>query len=362
MPYDHALCESLVKVGCRVDFFGSFYVHTEWKHCANYSRKNHFYKFTNWLYKGRAKGFLRRYIKSIEHIFSMAHFIWLIKSLQPDVIHFQWSQLPFIDRFFLPILKKISPLIYTVHNSTTLHGERPLFYFIQRIDSSFLNNFDCCIAHTNYSKKTIAEKLSISTVVIPHGLLSYYSKDGQFEGAVTNKYKISSEERIILFFGNISHYKGLDILIEAFALFSESELLATRMLVVGRPNFPIKPLQDLAESMGVARRIIWDLRYISEEEVHPIISACSLMVMPYRHIDQSGVLMTVINYGKPIVASRLGGFEEIIKDGIHGKLVTPENPKELAAALVEIIMDEKLTDKMGQSVKKLANDLSLIHI
>ena len=61
--------------------------------------------------------------------------------------------------------------------------------------------------------------------------------------------------------------------------------------------------------------------------------------MPYRHIGQSGVLMTVINYGEPIVASRLGGFEEIIKDGIHGKLVTPEDPKDLALALTQILND-----------------------
>ena len=108
--------------------------------------------------------------------------------------------------------------------------------------------------------------------------------------------------------------------------------------------------------MGVAHRIIWDLRYVSEEEVHSIVSASSLIVMPYRHIDQSGVLMTVINYGKPIVASRLGGFEEILKDGIHGKLVAPEDPKDLAAALTEIIMDQELIEKMGESVKKLADD------
>ena len=76
--------------------------------------------------------------------------------------------------------------------------------------------------------------------------------------------------------------------------------------------------------------------------------------MPYRHIDQSGVLMTVLTYGKPIIASNLGGFKEIIKDGKHGKLVEPGNPQDLADALTEILKNRDLTNEMGKSVKKLS--------
>lgn len=356
MPYDHELCEALVREGCSVVFFGSYYVHTDWNQDASYKRRNHFYQFTNWLYRGKPRGFLRRYVKTVEHLFNMISFLWLARKLRPDVIHVQWSQLPFIDSWFFPKLRKVAPLVYTIHNSTPLHGERPKFYFLQRINSSFYDNFDTCIAHTCYSKEIIEQNSSIPIEVIPHGLLSYYSNTDKLPYSISQKYGISSEERIILLFGNISRYKGLDILIRAFSLFSPLELKTTRLLVVGRPNLPIVPIRELAESLGVGHRIIWDLRFVSEEEVHLIISSCSIIVMPYRHIDQSGVLMTVINYGKPIVASRIGGFKEIIEDGIHGKLVNPEDPKDLASALTQILKEKQTIERMGQSVNKLAND------
>ena len=356
MPYDHSLCEALALKGCNVSFFGSLYTHTAWNISGSYKYKTHFYKFTNWIYRGKPRGFLRQYIKAVEHILNMAHFLYLVKKNRPDIIHFQWSQLPFIDRWYLKKLKFFSPLIFTMHNTTPMHGEKPSFYFLQKVDQSFLKYFDYFIVHTNYSREVATKTANINQdkiLVVPHGLLNYYYNNSSPEN-VLEKYGLSNNEKIILFFGNISFYKGLDILIHAYAQLPSKAMRETRLLVVGRPNLDVSLIYDLAESLGVRDRIIFDLRFISEKEVSNIFSICSLIAMPYRHIDQSGVLMTVLNYGKPIVASNLGGFREIIEDQVHGRLVEPENPKDLASALNDILGSQKLIDEMGKSVKNLS--------
>jgi len=357
LPYDHSLCEALVRKGCRVNFFGSMYIHTDWNQPASYNFRNHFYKVTNWIYKGRPRGFLKQYIKAIEHILNMVHLLFIVKKVKPDIIHFQWSQLPFIDRWYLRKLNYFSPVIYTIHNSTPLHGEKPKFYFLQKVGSSFLKYFDYCIVHTNYSKKKTVKTTSLNKdkiLVIPHGLLNYNFNESQSYQTVFKKYNISKREKIILFFGNIDHYKGLDILIRSFSMLSASQLKEIHLLIVGRPNIPIKPLINLSKSLYIEKKITWDLRFISENEIQPIFNSCYLIVMPYRHIDQSGVLMSVINYGKPIVASRVGGFNEILDDGVHGKLVNPEDEKDLAFALSNLIEDHNLINEMSESVKRLA--------
>ena len=360
MPYDHSLCEALSKNGHNVNFFASTYVHTDWTQQQSYNYRRHFYNFTNLLYKNRSKGFLRRYFKTIEHIVNMFQFVRIVKSEKPDVIHFQWSQLPFIDRFYLNKLKKISPLIYTMHNTTPLHGEKPLFYFMQKTSSIFLSYFSYFIVHTSYSRKIAIKNYSINKNninVVPHGQLNYYFENKiDSKKSTLNKYNISNDEKVILFFGNISEYKGLDVLIEAYGMLSANVVKNTRLLIVGRPSINILSLQRLISSSKIKNNIIFDPRFISEDEVSQIFNICTIIAMPYRHIDQSGVLMTVLTYGKPIIASNLGGFKEIIKDGKHGKLVEPGNPQDLADALTEILKNRDLTNEMGKSVKKLSSN------
>ena len=303
LPYDHSLCEALVKKGCTVDFFGSEYVHTKWTNKPSYNFISHFYRFTHWLYRGNARGLFRQYVKTIEHVFNMFHFVHLIKKYNPDIIHFQWSQLPFIDKMFLARLKKIAPLVYTIHNSTPLHGEKHSFSFLQKVDSHFLNYFDSYIAHTKYSRNITLKRFSVpqkKIAIIPHGILNYNSSKRGVAALVHKKYGLSKKDKIILSFGGISPYKGLDILIKGFAKVHKSLRDKTRLLIVGRANMDMNNIYKLVDSLNIGEQIIWDLRFIKESEVPEIFNACSLVALPYRHVDQSGVLMTMISYGSPL--------------------------------------------------------------
>ena len=84
------------------------------------------------------------------------------------------------------------------------------------------------------------------------------------------------------------------------------------------------------------------------------VSSPKVLSLPYRHIDGSGVLSTALQYGIPIVASRIGGFAEMLEDGVHGHLVEPENPSALAEGLEAILSDPIKARDMGEAVRGLA--------
>jgi glycosyltransferase involved in cell wall biosynthesis len=158
----------------------------------------------------------------------------------------------------------------------------------------------------------------------------------------------------VMFFGNIEAYKGLDVLIRAFALLPEDLRARTQLLVAGSPNTDVVSLQKLARDLGIERCMVWKLGYIREEEVPQLFRSATIVALPYRAIDQSGVLMTAMAFGKAIVASRTGGFPEVITDRVNGILVTPGVVLELAAALQELLTNPARREAMERATSELA--------
>jgi glycosyltransferase involved in cell wall biosynthesis len=318
---------------------------------GSYREWHHFYNRTTRLYGKRPRGFLRRYVKGAEHVFDMFALPSFLKTLRPDVIHFQQAPLPSIDRWFLHRLSRVAPVVSTIHNTTAFHGEHK---FRQFGFHGFLAQFDHLIVHADYSRKQLLEALGAAAPpisVIPHGVFDHYETVARPD---TTK-ATSQEEQNILFFGNISRYKGIDILIRAFAELPPEHTQRTRLLICGNPQIDIGPIKALAAELGVQSRIEWDLRFIPEDQIHGIFERATVIAMPYRQIDASGVLATVVQYGVPVVASRIGGFPEIIHEGVHGYLVDPESPSALAAGLAAVLSDQERAKRMGEAVRKLSD-------
>ncbi len=184
--------------------------------------------------------------------------------------------------------------------------------------------------------------------VIPHGVLDYYLALGG--GGVSKP----SVNQVVMFFGCVEPYKGLDVLIRAFASLPSDLRARTQLLVAGTPNMDAAPLRKLARDLEIEPQVVWRLNYIAEEEVAPLFRSAALVVLPYRNIDQSGVLMTAVAFGKAIVASRIGGIPDVIQDGVHGLLVNPGDPQDLAAALRDLLTNPARRLAMEQATNKLA--------
>ena len=138
----------------------------------------------------------------------------------------------------------------------------------------------------------------------------------------------------LLFFGQIKESKGLDILLEAMNLVHDPDI----HLVIAGSARDVDP-QDLIESLvepDVQNRIHLHHRYISDQDRDSWFKACDAMILPYRRIYNSGVLMMALSYGKTVIASDLPANCEIIQNGVNGYLFEGGNPSDLAQNILRL--------------------------
>jgi glycosyltransferase involved in cell wall biosynthesis len=160
---------------------------------------------------------------------------------------------------------------------------------------------------------------------------------------------LSRHDKVMLFFGNIAPYKGLDYLIEAFEhLATTSE--AHRLLIAG----PVKQGSDqywrlLEQKIGTStfgRRIQCRIEYIPDEETELYFKASDVLILPYVHIFQSGVLFLAYGFGLPVIASDVGSMKEDIIEGTTGYVCAPRDPASLEKTILEYF-DSDLFRELG---------------
>lgn len=351
LPYDYSLCEGLARRGTEVTLARSGFLHSSWNWpTQSFEDWQHFYPLCHGYARRYRRNRLWKYAKGIEHVVGMEALVAEMRRFKPDIIHFQWLPLPVVDAYFLKKLARVAPLVLTTHNTNSLfHGSATRWQSMKT--RAAFEEFSAVIVHTAFSQTRILDRGWIAPErlhLIPHGVLSYYRAMAPAPVAT------GRDKQVILFFGSIESYKGLDILIEAFALLPSDLRKRTRLLVAGKPGIDMAPIRKRAQLLGVDQDIRWELRYLGEEEIPQLLDEATLVALPYIDIDQSGVLMTALAFAKPVVASRIGGIAETITDGVHGRLTPPGDIPALAAALESVLID-----KAGQKAMQAAiGDLS----
>mgnify|MGYP006087811107 CR=1 FL=1 len=315
-----------------------------------YKLSSLFAKVTNNLY-------ILRLVKILEHPYVLFSLMLYAFKLKPNVIHVQWTQFPLIDSLLYKVLKNYFPIVFTAHNTTIAHGESGLVAQIQSTGiNRFINLFSKVIVHTNKSKETFINHFNFNpsnVEVIAHGCLPVKKSNEKIKANFLKKNKINAAKETIVFFGNINQYKGLGTLLNAFARLSNHQKNKARLLVLGKPREPMEHYFNIAKIHNLESHITWDLRFIPENMLDAIYSSATIFVLPYKHIDQSGVLMSILKYGKPIIASNADGFSEILTHN-HNALIFPvDDDIELSKMLIELIEDQKKKHRIGSSVYSL---------
>jgi len=355
-PYDHHFCDGLASQGCRVTLFTS----GEWneRDAESYARDQHFYTRTKRLPAPVLNSALRPSIKGIEHVHDMNRLLIQLRQRDPDIIHFQWLPVPLLDAAYVRVLRQIAPTVLTVHDSNPFHGAPTSR--LQLAGARLAPRiFDHLIAHTETTRENLLEQgVSESSLsVIPHGILRYTggerrgkAREEDAEGDSSR----SDDDTHILFFGTLKPYKGLNVLLEAFAEMPVDVRDSSRLRIAGKPMMDLAHLRSIATDLEIEKHVDWDIGFVPHEAVPTLFEWADVVVFPYREIDQSGALMTAIPFGTPIVASAVGGFDEVLTDGTHGRLVPPEDPRLLSEALLSVISNPDQRARMGEMVRELA--------
>jgi len=238
-------------------------------------------------------------------------------------------------------------VVVTVHDVESFSGNSPA-----GLARSIYGFADLLIVHNKVSANALSELsggLSDKTVIIPHGNYNDYIKGGLEKSQALEKIGLDGAYPVLLFWGQIKEVKGLDILLEALPEVV-SKVPSVRLVIAGKVwKDDFSRYGELIEKHGLDRMVTRHIRYIPDEMVRYYFNAADLVVLPYRKIYQSGVLLMAMSYGCPVMVSDLPGMTEVVEDGKTGFVFTGDEPASLSMALIKALSDSEAMDRVARA-------------
>ena len=315
---------------------------------------------------GKAKRLFRRTNRAAVHYRAWAVLIRHILRERPEIV--QFGEIRFATDFFpLAVLRRagirlsdvchnIAPFNINAASSEVLKTSP----FYKRMFRRIYKLFSVIFVHSEVNREEFlrlyGEEINVSA--IPHGNEGLFtSVDAKSVGAreIRERLNIPANAPVALFFGNLSKYKGLEVLIDAFAVVS-NRLPGARLVIAGYPNpdVSVERLREQVKEKGLDSSVIFHFEYLPVQEVAAFFEISSIVVLPYLMIFQSGALQVAYSFGKPVVATAVGGLKEAVEDGKTGLLVPPRDAASLADAILRLLTDEALANRMGKRAKELS--------
>jgi glycosyltransferase involved in cell wall biosynthesis len=249
-----------------------------------------------------------------------------LRGFRPDVVHAQGAVMPSVERS-LYRRTRAAKRVCTVHDVEG-HEWRPWLGSLTR----FYAGFDALICHSHSSQQRLLRAVPGTPVtVVPHGRYTPLTAAPPDRTGARAALGVADGARVVLAFGFIRPYKGLDLLLDALRLARQREP-AIQLLVAGRPLYDIDEVRRAAERDGLPVR--WDLRFIPRDEMGRYFAAADVVALPYVDTSDSGVIELAAAFGRPVVAAAAGGLGEAFSRYGHGALVPPRDVAALAGALV----------------------------
>jgi glycosyltransferase involved in cell wall biosynthesis len=332
---DYALClaSALVANGVRVDFIGSDEVDGPELHG------------TPWVNFLNLRGDQSRNVGRVQKILRvLRYYTRLLRyaaTARPRVFHILWNnKFQLFDRTLLMLYYRLlgRRIAFTAHNVNA--GKRDM-------NDSASNRFtlrvqyrlaDHIFVHTEKMKSELVEEFAIApakVAVIPYGLYNNLPSTKLTSAQAREKLGFASHHKVVLFFGNIAPYKGLDFLVRAFAQLVAQDT-SYRLVIAG----PIKNsevhwerIQSAIAQDGTGPFILQKIGYVPDPEVEIYFKAADAFILPYTHIFQSGVLFLGFSFGLPAIVTDVGSLREDVIENKTGFLCRPGDAADLAAAI-----------------------------
>ena len=255
-----------------------------------------------------------------------------LRTFDPDVLYY-----PMLD-LWTPLVNWLMPKVpkvLTLHDPVQHYGEHnPILAIVQRLAIRQASRVILL-------SRSFIEVMKRSGVqpdcidVIPHGEFSYYARPGNAEP--------KKQKPVLLFFGRILPYKGLDVLLDAFPLIKK-HIPEAKLLIVGSGDLGpygarLRNLQDVSVVN----------RWIADDEVAFYFAQADVLVAPYNDASQSGVIPIAYAFKLPVIATRVGGLPEQVEDGKTGLLVNPGDVAALAEACVRLLSNPVWAASLGEA-------------
>jgi len=283
--------------------------------------------------------------------------------LNGDVLHVQWW-ISSLFAIYLPIiimakLKKIK-IVVSVHNILPHEKSKSNIFFDKIVNKIIFSFADEFIVHNLRNKEKLIEIYSLNEdkiSIITHGIFSLYKTKGISQENAKKHLCLPIEKKVLLFFGYIREYKGLDVLIKAFASLKK-EMEDVILLIAGqtwKENW--NKYEMLIKENNLEESVVVELGFVPESDIEYYFAASDIVVLPYKYLDtHGGVGAMALTFKKPLISTDVGGSLEYVKDKMA--LVKPNDAQDLYNKLVQILKDEKLLAKLSKDSEELSKTLS----
>lgn len=287
--------------------------------------------------------------KARNYIASWRKIRQLIRSEQIDVLHIQWVILSPLDWVFLRSIKRRSRvrIVDTVHDILPFNEHFYDRHFYKKIYG--LADSVVVQAQTNMDRfKTLFPRDAQKLTMIPLGNFNDYADAGD-GSRLLRRWGIGEGDFVFLFIGQIKKVKGLDVLLEAFDRAHRGHP-DMKLVIAGNPwkddfaEYQAK-IDDI--NAGGEASVFTDIRFIPDEELGDFYDLADVVVLPYRDIYQSGVVRLSYAYKKPVIATRLAAFKEVIQDGVTGWLCESCDADDLSQKLLAAYAYSAQISSMG---------------
>ena len=264
----------------------------------------------------------------------------LLRRIKPDVM---------VVKFWIPLM---APCLGTIARLARRQGIRVVsildnviphepHFWDKWLIRYFVRSIDHFVAMSDSVKRDCERFLPRTTkarvMLCPHPLYDNFGQPVP-QAEAQQQLGLNPDYRYLLFFGFIRDYKGLDLLMHAFA---DPRLrhYRVKLIVAGEFYNNAEQYAQLEKQLGLEGEIVWHTQFIPNDQVRIYFSAADLIVQPYKTATQSGVTQVAYHFSKPMLVTNVGGLAEIVP---HGKVgyVTPVDAKAVADALVDFCSDD----------------------
>ena len=278
----------------------------------------------------------------------------LQKRLEPQIVHFDdisGRMLAFA------LLLKNRKIVLNVHDPVAHSGEQNSGYVIMR--KILFSKIAAFATFSNYSRLLFEKVFQPKVPVADLRLSPYYSYAALGNKEISEINKLPNE-KVILFFGRLSPYKGIDELLNAFSKVVQN-FPDIKLVIAGKGNYSYQLPEELIGSPS----LITINRFIEESEIKSLFEQADVLICPYRDATQSGVLMTAAAFKTPVIVSNVGALSEYIKDGGKGYVYDLNDEMGLENCLLQFLTDPKPIEKLALNNDNLVvsrNSKSLVNL
>jgi glycosyltransferase involved in cell wall biosynthesis len=287
-------------------------------------------------------------------------------SSQASIFHILWNnKFELFDRTVLMLYYKLlgKRIVFTAHNVNAGLRDNNDTWVNRASLAAQYRLCDHIFVHTELMKRELSEGFGIKAgkvSVIPFGINNTVPLTSLTREGARQSLGLSPTDKAILFFGNIAAYKGLEYLIAAFSQLAKQHP-DYRLIIAGQPKgdpaYWRSVQQAIADSFA-PDRIIQRIEYVPDEQTELFFKAADVLVLPYTHIFQSGVLFLGYSFGLPVIATDVGSLKLEIVEGDTGLVCQPSNAQDLASAIEKFFSHPTFqhADNTRRTIQQFAND------